>query len=296
MPLIKAQCTSCNGTLEIDENKEAAICPFCGSAFVVEKAIQQYITNHNTINHIESAVIQSGYTEERYLENGIAQLKLEKYENAKETFEKMSVDYPSSWKSWFGKTLAECGLNHLEKLSIVEDKGFEILPAHIKEQIAGGVVYWEEYSTKKSEIEQKIEKHVKQREENVSMLKKSSQRRIIIGTILLIIAVAIAIPLAIHYISTARVELHPGWVLGYGFGFIIPAATAPGWVIALIVFKWRPLNYLADDSVVSLDKTIAELRAESEKYQNVIDQSKTDTKDTSGNQYRTIDYYIDILR
>lgn len=32
MPLVKAQCTNCKGTLEIDENKDTAICPYCGPA------------------------------------------------------------------------------------------------------------------------------------------------------------------------------------------------------------------------------------------------------------------------
>ncbi|MBQ7345438.1 MAG: leucine-rich repeat domain-containing protein [Oscillospiraceae bacterium] len=51
MPLVNAKCTNCGAALTVDASKDAAICEFCGSAFIVEKAINNYnITNHNHIN------------------------------------------------------------------------------------------------------------------------------------------------------------------------------------------------------------------------------------------------------
>lgn len=51
MPLVNAKCTNCGANLEVDSSKDAAICQYCGSAFIVEKAIKNYnITNHNNIN------------------------------------------------------------------------------------------------------------------------------------------------------------------------------------------------------------------------------------------------------
>ena len=51
MPLVNAKCTNCGANLEVDSSKDAAICQYCGSAFIVEKAINNYnITNHNNIN------------------------------------------------------------------------------------------------------------------------------------------------------------------------------------------------------------------------------------------------------
>ncbi len=29
MPLVNAKCTNCGGTLQVDNAKEAAVCPFC---------------------------------------------------------------------------------------------------------------------------------------------------------------------------------------------------------------------------------------------------------------------------
>jgi len=37
--------------LEVDSSKEAAVCPHCGTPYIVEKAIQQFITNNTTIIH-----------------------------------------------------------------------------------------------------------------------------------------------------------------------------------------------------------------------------------------------------
>lgn len=53
MPLIPAQCTNCGAELEVDSSKDAAICPYCNSAYVVEKAIN----NYNVTNNIENSVV-----------------------------------------------------------------------------------------------------------------------------------------------------------------------------------------------------------------------------------------------
>ena len=48
MALLDAKCTNCGGVLKIEAEKEAAVCSYCGSAFVVQKAVQ----NFNTVNNI----------------------------------------------------------------------------------------------------------------------------------------------------------------------------------------------------------------------------------------------------
>lgn len=53
MPLVNAKCTNCGANLEVDNMKEAAICQYCGSAYIVEKAIN----NYNTVNHIYADVV-----------------------------------------------------------------------------------------------------------------------------------------------------------------------------------------------------------------------------------------------
>lgn len=53
MPLVQAKCTNCGANLKIDRLKDAATCPYCGSAFIVEKAIN----NYNTTNHISAEAV-----------------------------------------------------------------------------------------------------------------------------------------------------------------------------------------------------------------------------------------------
>ncbi|MDR0832491.1 MAG: hypothetical protein LBM99_06305 [Bacillales bacterium] len=48
MPLVKAQCTQCGAPLEVDNSKEVAVCPYCKTPFIVEKAINNFnISNAN---------------------------------------------------------------------------------------------------------------------------------------------------------------------------------------------------------------------------------------------------------
>lgn len=53
MPLISAKCTNCGANLEVDNTKEAAVCPYCNTAYVVEKAVNYY----NTTNNINANVV-----------------------------------------------------------------------------------------------------------------------------------------------------------------------------------------------------------------------------------------------
>ena len=42
MSLVVAKCTQCGANIEVDPDKEAGICPNCGTAFITEKVIHNY--------------------------------------------------------------------------------------------------------------------------------------------------------------------------------------------------------------------------------------------------------------
>lgn len=51
MPFVQAKCINCGGILAVDNCLEAAICPFCNTPYVVEKAINNYnITNNINVS------------------------------------------------------------------------------------------------------------------------------------------------------------------------------------------------------------------------------------------------------
>ena len=160
--LVPAKCTSCNASLDVDPSKDAALCPYCGTPFIVEKAIQQFITTHKTINNIQTAIIQNGFSEEKYVENGIMQIKLERYQDALNTFEKMSQDYPNNWKSWFGISVLDNIMSHTPFLSIMTSTSYSIIPQQTKDFIGDGYVYWEEncimeFEKKKEAVRQEMQ-------------------------------------------------------------------------------------------------------------------------------------------
>jgi len=55
VPLIFAKCTNCGANLEVDNTKEVAICPYCNTAYVVEKAVNYY--NTSNINNITADIV-----------------------------------------------------------------------------------------------------------------------------------------------------------------------------------------------------------------------------------------------
>ena len=55
MPFVPAKCTQCGANIEVDPSKDAGICKYCGTAFVTEKAINNY--NVNITNNFDGANI-----------------------------------------------------------------------------------------------------------------------------------------------------------------------------------------------------------------------------------------------
>lgn len=66
MALTAAICTQCGAQIQVDESKDAGICPSCGTAFITEKVIHQFVTQNNfagaTINVQGGVDIENLYT------------------------------------------------------------------------------------------------------------------------------------------------------------------------------------------------------------------------------------------
>lgn len=106
MPLVKAKCTSCGGMLDVDNGRDAAICPYCNSAYIVEKAIQEFnIKNTNYINN--AYFYNTKESEDELLKRGIKQLELNVWKDAAETFRQMTKLYPENYKGWLGMCIVD---------------------------------------------------------------------------------------------------------------------------------------------------------------------------------------------
>ena len=115
MPLVDAKCTNCGGILSIDCAKDAAICPYCGSAYVVEKAIQNYNISMNNLN-ADIVNIYAGNTADRMWEKVQTYFKLDEMDNAYTVMDEMMNQFPED-----PRPSEKYVCNWLENLSIYKE-------------------------------------------------------------------------------------------------------------------------------------------------------------------------------
>lgn len=109
MPLVPAKCPQCGANIEIDDSKDAGICKYCGTAFITEKAINNYntyVTNNNNFAGANINVMAGN------IDNLIKMAEnAESAGNAKEANEYYSraleLD-PSNKKALIGKGVTAC--------------------------------------------------------------------------------------------------------------------------------------------------------------------------------------------
>ena len=118
MPLVNAKCTNCGGTLTVDASKEAAICDFCGSPYIVEKAIQNY--NYYVTQNIKADnvnVTAKGEAEkERLLHNAETYTGFKDYKKALEIYKQVTEDYPDDYRGWYN--LASIETDEFKKVDV----------------------------------------------------------------------------------------------------------------------------------------------------------------------------------
>lgn len=105
MPLVPAICTQCGAILEVDPNREAAICKYCDTPFITEKAINNYNTTYVTnIGHLHADVvhINDDSSRDSRVKSGETFLKFNDYTSAEEVFSKLTKECPYDYRGWWG--------------------------------------------------------------------------------------------------------------------------------------------------------------------------------------------------
>lgn len=97
MALIAAKCTECGANIKVDESKDAGICQHCGTAFVTQKAINNYNVNYNVTKIITNAKESA----EDLLQNAIVLYNLEEYEQAYKLVKKAKNIDASNYMIWY---------------------------------------------------------------------------------------------------------------------------------------------------------------------------------------------------
>lgn len=104
MALTPAVCPNCKGILEVNSEQDAAVCRYCGTPFIIEKAINLY--------NVSNITIMNGKNQDDIIDDGLAQMDLNKYSDARETFQSFTKDYPRDWRGWFGLAVADYAINN----------------------------------------------------------------------------------------------------------------------------------------------------------------------------------------
>ena len=238
MPFVKAICSNCAGILEVDNSREAAICPFCGTPYIVEKAVQQYYTVVNNNNNIEHATFINGFDEKRYLDNGVMQLKLKQYDDAYDTFKRMSKDYPGNWKAWYGIAVTDFYRHPGGELKLSEQER-ELIPPEIRARIENKNISTLAYKlTRLKEIDEEIaglqesvDRGVKRGEAQRELLNSADRRfqknngelMLTVGTTVLLLVILAVSMLLEAYILTfiAAVGLTIGLIMLFRNGLVL---------------------------------------------------------------------------
>lgn len=141
MPLTPATCTQCGATLEVDSAQQAAICPFCQTAFVIEQAINNYkinITGGEIHLHDQSSIEVRLNNADTFLN------KLDDYEKAMKIYKGITDDAPDNYMGWFGCakvkskkfTWFDCEAYHFLEISFFFNRALIVAPDDKKQELS----------------------------------------------------------------------------------------------------------------------------------------------------------------
>ena len=98
MPFVEAKCTNCGAVLPVDSARDAWVCGYCGTPFVVEKAIQQF----NITNNISASVVNviGGDTADVMYNRALEWLALGNEAKAVQVLGEITEKYPGDVRGW----------------------------------------------------------------------------------------------------------------------------------------------------------------------------------------------------
>ncbi|MBR5510457.1 MAG: hypothetical protein IKV59_10425, partial [Lachnospiraceae bacterium] len=104
MPLVPAICTQCGAQIEVDNTHEAGICKHCGTAFITEKAINNYTTNITHHHHFDGATVHMNVESEleRLVTAADTFRKMGQNYNAARNYSEIFQKYPQDPRGWIG--------------------------------------------------------------------------------------------------------------------------------------------------------------------------------------------------
>ena len=159
MPLVSAKCTNCGANLEVDNTKDAAICPYCGTPYIVEKAINNYIINTPAITVEGATIVMNNEDADSLYNKYKVFLSLNEKERASEVLTKLIEKYPADYRGWLEKAIQEyswlkeaCDKEDIYKIiNFLEKSNTKVLDYFEKAKMVANDMGKKEISTQKDE-------------------------------------------------------------------------------------------------------------------------------------------------
>lgn len=260
MPLVPAKCTNCGASLQIDNTQQAAICPYCHSAYVVEQAINNY--NYNVIVKDESSI-------DAKVENATTFLKVFKeYEKARQIFGSITDVKSSDYRGWWGLvqvdtrefTVVNCTRTQFQRIERNAARAFSVASPEVRQFLQ---TQWNEYLFHvKNHVQQKAQ------EQNLSWQngQEALSRRQNMKNQLM--AMEQAKNTMIKQKDKYRKKLDHPMLPGFAFGGLmllvgIYGGNVLGWIIGIAMIAGLAARWLNAKSVVNtMGQQIAQLNQE----------------------------------
>ena len=94
MPLVEAKCPNCGASLKVDDTKDAAICEYCSTPYIVEKAVNGVISNSNVYNPVINVITNEDKKAEKELsEKEMYERYLEEYKAIRKDIRKSKLKH-----------------------------------------------------------------------------------------------------------------------------------------------------------------------------------------------------------
>lgn len=90
--LVPAVCTQCGATLEVDPTQDAAVCKYCNTPFIVQKAVENYTVQQAKIEHVDTVKVDMKGTADSFFHFVGEQMSESRKIRAEERRERRALD------------------------------------------------------------------------------------------------------------------------------------------------------------------------------------------------------------